>query len=125
MSAFQPPALWFQVEGLLCVVGFGAMVVGVVMHERLRRRFEQKTGRDMYGLREAADRYLARPWLWFVEAPGVIARGMAVGTTALADPELEAMRRMFRKWVTFGGLCCVAGVFWFLAPIAWFLVTTW
>jgi hypothetical protein len=116
---------WLQVEGVLWLLGSMAWIVGLAQQWRLRRRFREKTGKDMYGLDEVADRYIERPWLWLLEAPGVTRRMMAVGTTPIADAELEAMRRTFRRSITAGGLCIVIAITWFLGPIAWLLVTRW
>ena len=90
---------WLQVDGVLWLVGAIAWLVGLAQQWRLRRRFTQKTGKDMYRLDEIADRYLRRPWLWFVEAPSVTRRMLAVGTTPIADAELESMRVNFRRWI--------------------------
>lgn len=116
---------WLQVEVALFVVGSIAWLIGLAQQWRLRRRFAQKMGKDMYGLDDVADRYLERPWLWFAEAPGVARRMLAVGTTPIADAELEAMRRTFRRWITAGGLCIVIAIIWFLAPVVWLMVTMW
>jgi hypothetical protein len=118
-------AIWLQVEVALWVVGLVAWLIGLTHQWRLRRRFAQKLGRDMYGLDEVADRYLERPWLWLVEAPRVVSRMAAVGTTPIADEELEAMRRTFRRWITVGGIFSIIAIVWFLAPVVWLLVTRW
>src|SRR2546422_5679139 len=91
---------WLQIDSVLWLVGSIAWLVGLAEQWRLRRRFEEKTGEDLYGLEELADRYLQRPWLWLVEAPSVVRRMLAVGTTPIADAELEAMRRTVRRWIT-------------------------
>jgi hypothetical protein len=116
---------WLQIEVALWVVGSIAWLIGLAQQWRLRRRFAQKMGKDMYGLDDVADRYLERPWLWFAEAPGAARRTLAVGTTPIAVAELEAMRRTFRRWITAGGLCIVIAIIWFLAPVVWLMVTMW
>jgi len=118
-------AAWIQVTVALWVVGSVAWLIGLAQQWRLRRRFAQKMGKDIYGLDELANRYLERPWLWLWEAPSVARRMLAVGTTPIADTELEAMRRTFRRWITAGGLCIVIAVIWFLAPVVWLMITSW
>ena len=120
---FDPPEFWYEVELLLFFVGFALMLVGVVLQWRLIRRFNRVTGGDAYHLRAIAERYTARPWLWLVEWPDAVRRMMVWSTTPIAHPELEALRRQYRRWVTVAGLCAVAAVVWFLAPIVWLLLT--
>jgi hypothetical protein len=48
-----------SVTGFLFVIGIGAWIVGLVLRWQLQRRFQEKTGREMYGLNDIADRYLA------------------------------------------------------------------
>jgi hypothetical protein len=116
--------LWLGVELALWVGGGIAWVIGMALQWRLIRRFVQKTGSDSYGLRNLAERYSVQSWMWLLEFPQV-AWKIGTGTTPLADIELEAMRRTFRRWITAGGLCIVAAVAWFLAPVVWLLVTHW
>ena len=69
----------------------------MVQAARLRQRYRQKTGSDLYPVREVAERYTERPWLWLVEAPRVLARVMRIGTTPHSDAELEQMRLWERR----------------------------
>ena len=115
---------WLQVDAVLWVVGWIAWLVGLAHQWRLRRRFQQKIGKDMFGLDDIVGRYLERPWLWLIEAPRVVARAMAVGTTPIADPELESMRRTSRRWITAGGLCMVVAIGFFLVPVVWLMVSS-
>jgi hypothetical protein len=125
MSANELVTLWLEIDVALWFGGSIAWVIGLVHQWRLRRRFERKTGSDLYELRSLAQRYSAQPWMWLVEAPAVTWKMLAIGTTPLADVELEAMRRTFRRWINAGGLCIVAAVAWFLAPMTWLIVTHW
>src|SRR3989442_12203145 len=45
---------WLQIDGVLWLVGSIAWLVGLAEQWRLRRRFEEKTGEDLYGLEELA-----------------------------------------------------------------------
>src|SRR6267143_5728650 len=40
---------WLQVEAVLWLLGSIAWLVGLAQQWRLRRRFREKTGKDMYG----------------------------------------------------------------------------
>jgi len=110
--------VWIQVVGALAVIGWLLWAVGVFQGWRLQRRFKEKTGTEMYPTSEMVDRYLAQPWRWPIEAPGLTWRWMKISTTAIADEELEGMRRAQRRWLTIGGLLFVAAVALFLVPVA-------
>lgn len=85
------------IANALVLVGFLLWVGGMLQSSRLGRRFRQIHGRDLYPLREIAERYTRKPWRWPLEAPGVTARMLRVGTTPHAEPELERMRLLARR----------------------------
>ena len=95
---------------LLVFLGFAVWGAGMLQGLRLRHRYRQKTGKDLYPFVEIADRYTERPWLWLVEAPRVLARVMRIGTTTHADAELERMRLWGRRLYGVGLTLFFAGM---------------
>lgn len=87
----------YPMSEVLVFLGLAIWGAGMVQAARLRRRYRQKTGSDLYPLVEVADRYTERPWLWLVEAPRVLARVLRIGTTPHPDAELEQMRLWERR----------------------------
>src|SRR2546425_11273804 len=89
---------WLQIEGVLWLVGSIAWLVGLAEQWRLRRRFEEKTGEDLYGLEELADRYLQRPWLWLVEGPRGVRGKFPGGENPHAPARARGKRHTRRRW---------------------------
>src|SRR2546426_10094349 len=108
---------WLQIDSVLWLVGSIAWLVGLAEQWRLRRRFEEKTGEDLYGLEELADRYLQRPWLWLRQAPSVLKRMLPGGTTPIADAELAATRSRANRRGTPGGQWLVHALPWVLLAL--------
>jgi hypothetical protein len=100
----------YAVSATLVILGLAVWGLGMLQAIRLRRRYREKTGGDLYPLVEVTNRYGERPWLWFVEARGVLARLMRVGTTPHSDPELEHMRQLERRLYGIGLTTLFVGV---------------
>ena len=104
---------------LLWLVGLALWVCGMWEASRLERRYRAKKGTELYPLREMAERYLERPWRWPLEAPRATVRLMRIGTTPHADPELEKMRVLSRRFYRIGlTLILVAMVLFLVAALA-------
>src|SRR2546422_11612810 len=79
------------------------MWAGAAQQEYLRLRAERSGHvNPLVDSRALFDRYIERPWRWFLEAPGLLKDTIAATGESQSDPAVEAarLRYLYRRRLT-------------------------